>query len=158
MGKNQASESLIFSNIISFNIFKGHLILNDRYNIPQRFIFRYLAAGNSFRSLAYSFRMGESTVREIVYTTCTAIWTVLKPIVMPVPNQELWIKSEKGFCDKWNFPNAVAAIDGKHVVIQAPLHSGSDYFCYKKHFSTVLALVDPNCKFLFIDVGGYGKN
>lgn len=126
---------------------------------PNIFFFRYLATGNSFRSLAYSFRMGESTVREIVYTTCTAIWTVLKPIVMPVPNQELWIKSEKGFCDKWNFPNAVAAIDGKHVVIQAPPHSGSDFFCYKKHFSTVLlALVDPDYKFLFIDVGGYGKN
>jgi hypothetical protein len=80
-------------------------------------------------------------------------------MVMPTPDEHLWISSEKGFREKWNFPNAVAAIDGKHVIIQAPPHSGSLYFCYKKQFSTVLlALVDANYKFLVIDVGAFGKN
>lgn len=78
---------------------------------------------------------------------------------MPTPDEQLWISSEQGFREKWNFPNAVAALDGKHVQIQAPPHSGSDFFCYKKMFSTVLlALVDADYKFLVIDVGAFGKN
>lgn len=54
---------------------------------------------------------------------------------------------KKFFCDKWKFPNAIAAVDEKHGLIQAPPHSGSNYFCYKKHFSLVLlALVDADKK------------
>ncbi|XP_050066615.1 uncharacterized protein LOC126555778 [Aphis gossypii] len=63
---------------------------------------------------------------------------------MPKPSEEVWRKSEEGFREKWNFPNAIAAIDGKHVLIQAPPHSGSNYFCYKKHF--------------IVDIGAFGKN
>lgn len=78
---------------------------------------------------------------------------------MPKPTEEVWRKSEEGFREKWNFPNAIATIDGKHVLIQAPPHSGSNYFCYKKHFSTVLlALVDANYKFIVVDIGAFGKN
>ncbi|KAG8267774.1 hypothetical protein J6590_042711 [Homalodisca vitripennis] len=55
---------------------------------------------------------------------CTqAIWTALKPIVMPTLDEHLWMSSENDFSEKWNFPNAVAAIDGKHVIIKAPPHS-----------------------------------
>ncbi|XP_060843970.1 uncharacterized protein LOC132923968 [Rhopalosiphum padi] len=76
---------------------------------------------------------------------------------MPKPSEEVWRESEEGFREKWNFPNAIAAIDGKHVLIQAPPHSGSNYFCYKKHFSTVLlALVDANYKFIVVDIGAFG--
>lgn len=103
--------------------------------------------------------MGESTIRNIIYSTCDAIWTFLQPIAMPTPDENLWVLSEERFREKWNFPNAVAAIDGKHILIEAPQHSGSNYFCYKKHFSTVLlALVDANKKFIAIDVGAFGKN
>lgn len=78
---------------------------------------------------------------------------------MPKPPEEIWRESEEGFRKKWNFPNAIAAIDGKHVLIQAPPHSESNYFCYKKHFSTVLlALVDANYKFIVVDIGAFGKN
>lgn len=122
-------------------------------------LFKFLATGMSYRSLAFSFRMGLTTIREIVHTTCEALWRILQPLVMPQPTECMWKEIEKGFSTRWNFPNAVGAVDGKHVVIQAPDNSGADFFCYKKCFSIVLlALVDAEKKFIFVDVGGYGKN
>ena len=46
---------------------------------------------------------------------------------------------------------------GKHVLIK-PHHSGSYYFNYKHTFSLVLlALVDADYKFLFVDIGTNGR-
>lgn len=62
------------------------------------------------------------------------------------------------FYNKWNFPNCVAGVDGKHIRIFCPKNSGSLFFNYKEHFSIVLlAMVDANCKFIFVDIGAYGK-
>ena len=91
--------------------------------------FRYLATGMSFRSMAFSFRMGDTTIREVVYSTCSTVWESLRPLVMPEPNEELWKGIERRFCEKWNFPNAAGALDRKHVVIEAPPNSGADFFC-----------------------------
>ncbi|KAL4714309.1 hypothetical protein ACJJTC_009661 [Scirpophaga incertulas] len=60
--------------------------------------------------------------------------------------------------EKWNMPNCVSSIDGKHVRIKAPQHSGSLFLNYKDYFSIVmLALVDADYKFVAIDAGSYGK-
>ncbi|XP_025191561.1 uncharacterized protein LOC112591838, partial [Melanaphis sacchari] len=62
------------------------------------------------------------------------------------------------FWTRWNFPNCIGAINGKHIRMKCPKNTGTLYFNYKEHFSIVLlALVDANCKFLIIDVGSYGK-
>lgn len=73
---------------------------------------------------------------------------------MPMPTVENFRKNADKFSFRWNYPHAVAAIDGKHVRIKCPSNSGSLYFNYKEYFSVVLlALVDSDCKFVAIDVG-----
>ena len=47
----------------------------------------FLAAGDSFNTLAYQFRLGASTVRAIVKETCDVIWEVLSPSYLPEPNK-----------------------------------------------------------------------
>ncbi|CAH2008365.1 unnamed protein product [Acanthoscelides obtectus] len=48
---------------------------------------RYLATGLSFRSLAFAFRMGKSTVSNIVFETCQIIWEELVEEFMPIPTE-----------------------------------------------------------------------
>jgi len=78
---------------------------------------------------------------------------------MPEPTTAIWEASARGFYEKWQFPNCIGSVDGKHVTIKCPDNSGSRNFCYLKKFSVVLmAIVDPEYKFICIDVGGYGRN
>ncbi|CAI6375780.1 unnamed protein product [Macrosiphum euphorbiae] len=57
---------------------------------------RFLATGNSFRSIGFNYRLGFSTVREIVKEVCDAIWNRLGPIVMPPPTEEIDQNAPKG--------------------------------------------------------------
>lgn len=120
---------------------------------------RFLATGDSFRTIATSYRLGHSTVQSIVIEVCKAIIEKLMSITMPKPTADQWKKIAEEFWNIWNFPNCIGALDGKHVVIQAPANSGSQFFNYKKTFSIVLlALVDAHYRFIAVDVGGYGRN
>lgn len=72
--------------------------------------------------------------------------------------KEHWKKIAKEFETKWNFPHALGAIDGKHVVMQAPARSGSDYFNYKKTHSVVLlAVCNADYEFTLGDIGDAGR-
>lgn len=104
--------------------------------------------------------MGESTVNNIIKDTCVAIRKVLMPIYIPKINTpEKWKAIYTDFYRKWNMPNCVGALDGKHIHLFAPNRSGSAYFNYKGTFSIVLmAIVDASYKYLMIDVGSYGSN
>lgn len=121
--------------------------------------FSFLATGDSYTGLAARFRLGKKTVHTVINDTCKALWTVLQPDVMPKPTTQDWIRIEKGFRLRWHFPNCIGALDGKHVAIISPPASGSLFYNYKGFYSLVLmALVDANYQFVYVDIGEYGSN
>ena len=69
-------------------------------------------------SLAMSYRIGKSTVSDIIQETYEDIWEVLQPQILEQSSQQDWIKIENEFFKKWNFPYCVGAIDEKHVVFR----------------------------------------
>ena len=112
------------------------------------------------QTIAFSYRVGHSSVCTIIEDTCNAIWESLMPMYLKCPStEEEWKKISGDFYQQWNFPNCIGAVDGKHVVFQAPSNTGSEYFNYKGSFSIVLmAICDPNYCFTFVDIGYNGRH
>lgn len=112
----------------------------------------------SFRALALCFKMHNTTVGAIVYEVCDAIWNRLSTTHLSIPTLEDFLSIANEFNVKWNFPHCIGCIDGKHIRLRNPTHSGTMYYNYKHFFSIVLQGVsDANYKFIFVDVGAYGK-
>lgn len=122
------------------------------------FYCRYLATGYAFRSLAFAFRVGKTTVSDIVLETCTAIWDELRDEFMPQPMTEHLQNAINSYYKRWKFPNCFGSIDGKQCQIKCPPNTGSEYFNYLHYYSIILqAVADADKKFIAIEVGGKGK-
>ncbi|XP_039454538.1 protein ANTAGONIST OF LIKE HETEROCHROMATIN PROTEIN 1-like, partial [Oreochromis aureus] len=119
---------------------------------------RFLVTGDSFRTIAFSFRVGVSTVSQIIPQVATAIWDCLVDDFMAVPSPGDWRSIAEAFQERWNFPLCCGALDGKHIQTKAPPNSRSMFHNYKGTFSIVLlAVVDAGYRFRVIDIGGYGR-
>ena len=102
--------------------------------------------------------MSKFVVAKIVPETCNTIWEVLQPKYMPTPDCKGWLKIAEDFEALWQFPNCIGSIDGKHITLQAPKNSGSQYFNYKhSHSIVLLAVVDAHYNFIVVDIGAYGS-
>ena len=121
---------------------------------------RHLACGESYNSMRYSWRVAHNTISLIVREVCQAIFDEYGADVMSVPTEEeKWLQISDRFLKRWNFPNTLGALDGKHVSCKCPPASGSMYYNYKKFYSIVLlALVDADYKFIWADIGGRGSS
>ncbi|GBN34436.1 hypothetical protein AVEN_213974-1 [Araneus ventricosus] len=95
----------------------------------------------------------------ILKLVCNALVTVLKDIHLCVPSSKAeWAAISAAFDDMWQFPMCIGALDDKHVKICPTPNSGSLYYNYEGDFSIVLmALVDANLRFIFVDVGTNGR-
>lgn len=69
-----------------------------------------------------------------------------------------WLKIAHDFNEKWNFSHCLGAIERKHICIQCPVNSGSEYYNYKGTFIIVLmAVVHANYMFIYVDIGCQGR-
>ena len=137
------------------------MIIDDFYiNYNISFVTsRYLATGDARTTIAYNYWIGVSIARQINLDVCMAVWGVLAPIYMLVPLVDKWKFIADEFYERWNFPNCIGAIDGKHVMIQCPFNSGSLIYNYKSYFSMVLlAVASEDYRFVMVDIGAYGTS
>ena len=134
----------------------GIIVAAERLALPIRF----LATGETFRSLSYQFRISERDISYIVYQVAGAIVKELgqKYIILPTSATE-WLQVAQLFETRWQFPHCIGAIDGKHVMIQPPVGTGSEFFNYKKSFSIILlAIAGPDYECLYADIGCKGRS
>ena len=120
---------------------------------------RFLATGESFRSLHFQFRLGRATISQAISEVCTAIYEEMGPIYVKTPNSRTeWEQISGKFEERWNLPNILGAIDGKRIILEQPINSGSMYHDYKGNDSIILmAVVGPEYEFLNVDVGMNGR-
>lgn len=118
----------------------------------------YLASGASPAKMADYWMIGKSTAYDIVKETCEVILNRLQSTHLAPQSKEQWRSIAEGYWKRWNLPNCCGALDGKHIRIQCPINSGSQFFNYKQYFSLVLmALCDSNYCFTWVEVGDFGK-
>ncbi|PIK53163.1 hypothetical protein BSL78_09941 [Apostichopus japonicus] len=120
---------------------------------------RFLATGDAFRDLQFAFSVPHNSISGFIPEVCDAIYQCLKEHHLKVPNSPAeWNSIADNFHSRWNFPQCIGAMDGKHVLLRCPLKSGSYFYNYKGTFSIVLlALVDAQYKFIYVDVGKNGR-
>ncbi|XP_050293303.1 uncharacterized protein LOC126733897 [Anthonomus grandis grandis] len=106
----------------------------------------------------YLFQISKQLIGTIVPETCEAFIEALADHIQLPDSPEEWLKISDDYENLWNFPQCLGAIDGKHVVLQCPFRSGSEYYNYKGTFSIVLmAVVDAKYRFLYVNVGCQGR-
>ena len=118
----------------------------------------YLATGESFRSLEFTYRVSRRSISRIAMEKANAIITEMQKTYLKTPsNENEWIEISEKLFQRWSFPNLTAAIDGKHIVLGQPKQSGSHYRNYKGTDRIILiAVVGSEYEFLFADVGMNG--
>ncbi|KAJ8974782.1 hypothetical protein NQ317_017432 [Molorchus minor] len=105
---------------------------------------RFLATGDSLQTCAFAYRVAKCTASKIINETCCEIWNSLVNMYLKPPVGEKWQEIETGFCNIWQLPNCIGALDGKHKKIEAPPNM-------------LMALCDAHYKFTYVDNGAYGS-
>ncbi|XP_065297969.1 uncharacterized protein [Dermacentor albipictus] len=101
---------------------------------------RYLPPGTLVRDAALS-RVGLETARKAIHLTCNVLREVLSPVYMKPPTEEEWRDVASGFGSRWQFPNCLGAVDGKHST----------------HSIVLMAVAGSQYLFRIIDVGAPGR-
>ncbi|XP_055921572.1 putative nuclease HARBI1 [Eupeodes corollae] len=122
-------------------------------------LLRFLATGESYRSLDFQTRLSHSFISKFIPRCCSAIYSSLKGRYLKFPRSFMeWEDVAEGYSRRWSFPLCLGAMDGKHIGFRASKTDGALYYNYKGFNSIILlAMCDARYKFTFIDVGCNGR-
>ena len=121
---------------------------------------RVLATGESFQSLSFQFGISRVVVSYIIKSRCDIIVERMVPILISLPSfPNEWHKIAAKFENSCNYPHAIEAVDGKHVMMEKPAICGSFYCNHKKSHSVILmAVTGPHYECVWADVTFNGRN
>ena len=114
----------------------------------------------TYQSHSYSYRVGRSTVSNIVSEICIAIYESLKDPYLKSPSSvNDWKCISERFEEVRNFSDLVGTIYGKHIRIECPKLSGTLYHNCKDFFSMMLlAVCEVGYCFTLFDFGSYDNS
>ena len=146
----------IESDITPHQVMGGHKVITPAERLPLAI--RFLATGESYRSLCFQFRISRAAISYIISDVCHAINQQLGAINLKVPSsKEEWLEIAKQFEERWQYPHCLGAIDGKHIILQPPPNSGSYFYNYKHtHYIVLLAVAGPYYECLYADISTNG--
>ncbi|XP_036345201.1 uncharacterized protein LOC118754434, partial [Rhagoletis pomonella] len=109
-----------------------------RYAIASRVrlavTLRYLATGDSFRSLEFLTYISRKTISKFLPEVLEALIAALQDEYLKTPTAENeWLDVANDFEQLWQFPHTLDAIEGKHI------------------------LVDAHSRFIYVDIGANGR-
>ena len=72
---------------------------------------RFLATGETYRSLSFQFRISKGAISYIVNEVCTAVIKNVTPLFLKVPSSvDELLEIASKFNERWQFPNCIGAI------------------------------------------------
>ena len=111
-------------------------------------VFIYSSTGQSFRFLAFSFRMDRYIVGKTADQIRDVLWSKLlsKYFNSFGPWQVLFTVVK--FLERWNFPNVIGCTDGKHIPSKCFTKAGSLFYNYKHCFVVLQCVADSESRFI----------
>lgn len=94
-------------------------------------VLEYLRSGSSQMTIADLYRVGQSTVCKSIDIVCNAICEEFQTVAFENYDREIWLNVANRFNERWNLPNCLGAIDGKHIRIKCPSGGGSLFYNFK---------------------------
>ena len=92
----------------------------------------FLVTGESYSSLQYQFRISKSAISIFVPEVCSGIYMALRDEYLAFPKAEReWLDISTNIYKYWQFPNALWAMDGKHIAIFKPAGSSSLFYNFR---------------------------
>jgi len=82
----------------------------------------------------------------------------MRPECIPKPTKQQWELTALEWERTANFPHCLGTVDGKHIRVIKPEHSGSMLYNYKEFFRGINGCADTNYRFVCVDISCYGKD
>ena len=147
-------------NLIELDIMPQEIVGGNKViSAAERLTIRFLALGESFGLLSFQFRISNRAASYAIKSICNALVKCLVPLYLRVKStKEEWLLIAEKFENRWQYPNAIEPVDGKHVIIHKPNHGRSHYHNYKHtHSAILIAIAGPSFECLYVDVGTNGR-
>lgn len=94
-------------------------------------VIEFLKSGSSQKTIAALYRVSPASMSNAIDQVCNAICKELMNAAFEKFDCNSWLHVANRFNEKWNLPNCLGAIDGKHIRLKCPRLGASMFFNFK---------------------------